>query len=185
MNVRMLSLIAATSLLLPFAARAQSSRISTCTSEDLYLTTDDEDGAFTGMSHGGTLVVIRNLSLAPCRLSPVAQITLLDKDGKDLGAKGVLPGARFMHPGPVVSPFVLPAGAEATATLRWVTGPVYTKNRCIDFTQLRVVFGAATLTTSAGGSMCGDATIGITFDQARFATDPVYHEATTKDPATR
>ncbi len=86
-----------------------------------------------------------------------------------------------MHPGPVVLPFVLPASAEATAGLRWVSGPVYPKNVCIEPTKLRVSFGPVTLTTDTAGRMCGDATVGITFEQARFATDPVYRESTAND----
>ena len=174
MNSLHLSFFSAAVTLSSFTVQAQPARSSLCTVNQLFLSTDAENGSFNGMAHSGTLLIIRNVSPGPCSLFPISQISFTDKTGKDLGAKGILPGARFMHPGPVVLPFDLPAGAVATASLRWISSSVYDKNACIDPKKIRVNFGSATLTADVGVTLCGDATLGITFDQARFALGPFH-----------
>ncbi len=143
---------------------------------DLSLSTDDENGSFNGMSHSGTLVVLRNLSSRACRISAIPQIEFFDKSGP-LKAKGQMPG--FTRPGlghgPVVLPVIVAAGAELTSSLRWVSGPVYDQNTCITPTTLSVTVGDSRQTTPLGAHLCGDAAHGgITFEQNRFAPDPVY-----------
>ena len=167
-------------LLFPIAAPSQSPQAPLCRADQLHLTTDSKTGDFNGMSHSGTLLLVRNRSSRACAIQPIAQITLLDSAGKDLRAKGVLPGARFLHPGPVVLPITLPAGATATAGLRWVSGPVFEHNACISPTQLRVDFGSADLNAPLSGTLCGDASTGVTFDQQRFAVQVRSKQLVTK-----
>ncbi len=162
------------------AALSQTPQAPTCRADQLSLSTDGSNGDFNGMSHSGTLVLIRNLSSQACAIQPIAQVTMVDSAGKDLPAKGVLPGARFLHPGPVVLPIVLPAGAIATATLQWVSGPVFDNNACISPSQLRVDFGSAALNAPFSGTLCGDAAKGITFNQTRFAVGVQSTQSVTK-----
>lgn len=150
-------------------ALSQIPQVPTCRADQLSLATDGSNGGFNGMSHSGTLVLVRNLSSEACTIQPIAHIMLVDSVGKDLDAKGVLPGARFMHPGPVVLPIPLAAAATATATLRWISGPVFENNACISPSQLRVNFGSAVLNAPFSGTLCGDVAKGINFDQTRFA----------------
>ena len=183
MNILSRSLLTITLLSPPVHARA--AQPPDCSPNQLSLSTDDENGNFNGLSHSGILVVLRNLGPSACRLQPMAQITFRDASGRDLGVKGLLPGARLMHPGPVVLPIILAAGAEATAALRWVSGPVFDGNTSISATTLRVTLGTTSLTTPLRVVLYGDATKGITFEQARFALDPVYSAPAVKPSVTR
>lgn len=149
-----------------------------CQAAHLRVATDGKDGDFNGMSHSGTLVVIRNVSPAACALQPMAQMSFYDAAGARLGATGVFAGTRFLHPGPVVLPLALPAGAAATATLRWIAGPVFEKNACISTRELRVTLGSKSLRTPLIATVCGDATKGISFDQTRFALARTHPSAT-------
>lgn len=168
--------------LVPFAclaAHAQSSvtvQVRMCAATDLSLATDAENGNFNGMSHSGTLVVLRNLSPTACRVPATPQLTFADKSGP-LQAKAQMPG--FLRPGmghgPVVLPVIVPAGAEVTSTLRWVSGEVYDKNTCFTSTQLSVTIVGKLQTVPFSAHLCGDAASGgVTYQQTRFATDPVY-----------
>lgn len=149
-------------------------RLAACTADQLLVSTDGEDGDFNGMSQSGTLIILRNNGAEACRLLPLARATLLDKDGKPLGPFATaVPGARGMHPGPVVLPVAVAAGAELTATMRWVSGPVYDDTVCLDPFTLVLSLGELTLKTPLEGHLCGDRTKGVFANLSRFAPDPV------------
>lgn len=145
-----------------------------CEATDLSHATDSENGAFNGMSHSGTLVILRNLSPTACSVPAIPQLTLIDSSNKPLPATPQLPGARFMHPGPVVLPIPLAPGAELTATLRWVSGPVYTDNLCLDATSLDITVAGTKLRTRLLAHLCGERTTGVSYQLSRFSTDPFY-----------
>ena len=116
-------------------ALALSQTVPDCSSSQIALNTDAEDGRFNGMSHSGTLLVLRNDSTTACRLDPFAQIVLKDRRSNALNV-AVHPATAFQGPvvkgrplpmghGPVVLPIVLAPGAEATASLRWVSGSCF------------------------------------------------------------
>ena len=145
-----------------------------CTADELLLSSDQEGGNFNGMSHSGTLLILRNIGTAACRLVPLAQASLLDKDGRSLGPFSTTPPiARFMHPGPVVLPIAVAANAELTATLRWVSGSVFDSSLCLSPTTLVLKLGDLALKTSLKGTLCGDRTRGVSAELSRFAPDPV------------
>lgn len=159
-------------------AQLPGSSLPLCKASDLSLATDGENGSFNGMSHSGTLVVLRNLAPSACRVPPLAEITFLDRDKKPLAIKTTVSGTRFMHPGPVVLPVVVASEAELTAKLRWVSGPVYDHNACLQPAYLSVtIAGQPILTPLNGGQLCGDQTVGISVERTRFITDPVYKPA--------
>lgn len=144
-----------------------------CTADQMSLATDGENGSFDGMSHSGTLVVLRNLGSAACKLDPFPQITFLD-GSMVLEAKGTVAGAQFMHPGPVVFPVVVAPGAELTSPLRWVSGEVYSKNVCINPKAISVRIGQGKQQAAFQAHLCGEQGKGIQYEMGRFATDPVY-----------
>lgn len=153
---------------------AQVNSLPNCAANQLLLSTDTENGNFDGMSHSGTLLVVRNLGPEACRLTPIARATLLDSTGKPLGPfSATPPGARFMHPGPVVLPVALAAGAELTATLRWVASPVFQNSVCLSPATLVLTLGDLTLNTPLTGSLCGERAKGVSAELSRFAPDPV------------
>ena len=145
-----------------------------CEATDLSPATDAENGSFNGMSHSGTLVVLRNLSPTPCAVLGIPQLTLLDSAGKSLPAAPQLPGARFMHPGPVILPIPVAPGAEVTATMLWVAGPVYADNLCLDAQVLEITIAGKPLRTPLAAHLCGERAKGVSYELSHFATDPVY-----------
>ena len=150
-----------------------------CRASDLSLAVDAEHGAFDGMSHSGTLLVIRNLAPHACALAGLPTLTLRSAGGKSLPITRAAP--RFMHPGPVIVPLRLAAGAEATAALRWVAGAVYDRGRCYAVASLGVAIGTGTIRTGLPARICGPAS-GVTIEQPPLRLDPRVDEAS---PATR
>lgn len=156
------------------AARPPIVPVSTppdCTAGQLSLTFDGENGSFNGMSHTGTLLVLRNVGPAACRIAALPALTFRD------GAHGVLATARNvppgLRPGPVMTPVDVPAGAEATTELRWVSGDVYDGHHCLTFSSLDVRIGAETLSRPFSGTVCGPPNRPIGYDQEELRTDPV------------
>lgn len=125
-----------------------------CSADQLSLATDDENSSFNGMSHGGTLLVLRNLGTGACRLEAFPEITMEDAKGP-LKIAFTVRGAKFMHPGPVMVPAVVAPGAEATSTLRWVSGPVFDPGVCLHVTSITVRVGSSKQKSSLGAMLCG------------------------------
>ena len=150
---------------------AQVMALPPCGADTLSLGFDDEGGAFHGMSHAGTLLVVRNIGPAPCRLPSLPRVSFQDGAGGDLPLQRQPPVG--MHPGPVMVPVGLAPGAEATATLYWVSGPVYTKSRCLRPARVTVTFGDVRLQDAwPEDQLCGQAGKPATFDQPPLRADP-------------
>lgn len=156
------------SLLLPLAL-ATAPAAQPCTAADLSLATDGEGGAFNGMSHGGTLLVLRNIGARTCTVPALPAVRLRDAHGRDLPIARTPPVG--MHPGPVMLPVAVAPGAEATAALRWVSGPVYSHGRCFAVATLAVAIGRDRIATPLKAQVCG-AGDGAGFDQPALHRDP-------------
>ena len=155
------------------------SRLPACIADVLLVSTDEEGGNFNGMSHGGTLLILRNRGTTVCRILPLAQASLLDRNGKSLGPFSTRsPHSIGMHPGPVVLPIALAVNAELTATLYWVSGPVFNDNLCLDAATLVLKFGDLTLRTPFGGRLCGERANGVSADLSRFTPDQIVQART-------
>lgn len=154
-------------------------RLPACAAESLLVSTDGEGGNFSGMSHAGTLIIVRNNGTEVCRILPLAQASLLDKAGKALGPfSTTAPHAIGMHPGPVVLPIALAVNAELTASLYWVDGPVFTDTLCLEPTTLVLKFGSITVQTSLAGKLCGERLKGVFAELSRFAPDAIVQAVT-------
>ena len=145
-----------------------------CTASDLSLGTDDENGSFNGMSHSGTLLVLRNLSPTACRVPQRPELTFLDKGSKPLPMTLEIAGAKFMHPGPVLVPVVVAPDAEVTSKLRWVSGEVYDNSVCADPVALVMTLQGETQQTPLAAHLCGNKEKGVTYSATPFAVDPVF-----------
>ena len=137
-----------------------------CRASQISVETDGEDGAFNGMSHSGALLVLQNISSAPCRIKPFPKILLKDKADKPLNvalspADNPFDAPRVngkplpMGHGPVALPILLAIGAEATATLYWVAGTVFDHSVCVDVGSISVEIGAGQAHGSLAGHICG------------------------------
>ena len=150
------------------AAQAQAPQqpaVPSCSSNTLRLATDAEGGQFNGMSQSGTVLVLRNVSSAACALNPFAKVVLKDGAMKTLDVTVDTPnpfrgptidGRRLpMGHGPVVRPIVLAAGAEATTTLHWITGPVFDHSICVDPAFLSLDLAGSFVQTALPAHICG------------------------------
>ncbi len=154
----------------PILAQAAPAVLPQCQGQ-FSISFDGENGSFNGMSHSGVLLVLRNLGPGACRTPGLAVLLMKDAAGRTLPfARETPPG---MHPGPVVSPVGVAAGAEATAALYWVSAPVYETSRCATPARLVVKTGpdAVTLPWPAG-QVCGPAGKPIPYREAVLRTDP-------------
>ena len=155
-----------------------------CQSNQLSLGTDSENGNFDGMSHSGTLLVLRNISSTACRIQPTPQISFQTVDHKPVPvtvsqknpfAGPVVDGKRLpMGHGPVVIPIVVAPAAEATAPLTWVSGDVYDHGTCLTPASIEITLGGNTLQAPFNGHVCGPDTTHVIVTANRFALDPVY-----------
>ena len=137
---------------------------------------DHEGGAFNGMSQSGVLLVVRNVGPAACKAPGLPALTFQDAEGHSLDIQRKAPVG--MHPGPVVLPVGLAAGAEATAALHWVSGDVFDAHHCLTPATVAVAAGGAPSTLAWSGQLCGPAATVITYDQPVLRTDPVLSTGT-------
>src|SRR5665213_3595878 len=140
-----------------------------CTGDQLSLAVDGENGNFDGMSHSGTLLVLRNLGTAACTVAGFPQLLFTDAANTTLPIARAVP--RGMHPGPVILPATILPQAELTSRLTWVSGEVYTPSQCFSPTALTVVIGDQKLTTPLTAHICGPANK-VTYNMTRLVPDP-------------
>ena len=135
------------------------------------LSLDGEGGAFDGMSHGGALLVVRNTG-PDCRLPGLPALAFFDARGRALPIARRAPAG--LHPGPAVPPLGVASGAEATAPLRWVSGPVYPHSRCLTPARLVLTLAPGVTQTYAGpiGRACGPSDAPAPLTQPPLRLDP-------------
>ena len=177
-------IVSAAGMLLSCAAFAQGGGGSylsklppPCTDTALSVGLDDEGGNFNGMSHGGTLLVLRNIGPTACQIPKLPSISFQSAAGKDLDISAQIAPVRGMHPGPVMLPLALAPNAEATSTLRWVSGQVYDHGACISPFQITVTVGGANLRAPFNANLCGPSLKEIAVTPTWFQLDPVWRPA--------
>lgn len=145
-----------------------SAELPICRADQLTLRLEGGDGRFAGMSHNGVLAVLRNVGDTACSLSPLPSLTMVDS-GRGIVARGSPPLARFMHPGPVVLPIELDAGAIAAAELHWIAGDVFAAGHKAVVASLIVQVGKNSLRARLSTTLWSEHAA-VTFDQTRFTT---------------
>ncbi len=147
------------------AAQLQTStaQSTACTAAEIALTFDGADGDFNGMSHSGTYLILTNKGARACGVPRRPEITFLDGKGTAIPAKVTVPPG--MHPGPVMTPVLLAPGVSARSGLRWVSGEVYDHSTCADVAKAIVKLDSGEVSAPLQGHMCGDAAMGIRFDE--------------------
>lgn len=135
-----------------------------CAPSQLSLAFDGQGGAFNGMSHSGALLVIRNMGPKACRLPALPRLLFKDAKGRPLPiARQSAAGARAVG---------VAAGAELTAPLRWVSGEVYDRSRCLTPAYAAVAVGSDWLQIEFTPRLCGRAGATIAFEQPALRPDP-------------
>ena len=143
--------------------------VPACGASQLSVTFDGENGNFSGMSHAGTLLVVRNIGASACRMPGLPELRFEDAAHQALPIVRQIP--KGMHPGPVVPPVNIAPGAEATAELHWVSGDVYDGHHCTAAAAAVLQIGTETYTQAFSGRFCSAANTPATFTQAWLKTD--------------
>jgi len=158
-------------------APAQTGPLKLCAAKQLSLAVDPEGGEFDGMSHGGVLLVIRNISSTLCQVAAFPDLTFGDKAHHPLDIvrenTTTLALKHAMHPGPVVLPVPVAPGAELTSSMRWIASDVSEKANCVNPTILTLTIGNAELTIPIQANICGQPKASYTM--TKLAPDPVYN----------
>jgi hypothetical protein len=137
----------------------------------LSIAVDDENGNFDGMSHSGTLLVLRNLGPETCSIPARPRVDFEDGKQRSLGITVQAPMG--MHPGPVILPVAVPVGAEVTSELRWVSGDVYDGHNCVSPAFLAVTVGTDVLRVNLlRRTLCGPPGRPPSFAMTPFKRDP-------------
>jgi hypothetical protein len=148
------------------------SALLACTAAQLSLTFDDEGGPFNGMSQSGTLLVLRNIGSATCLVSGRPSLTFEDASNSKLPISLEVPPG--MHPGPVITPVPVPAGAEATGEIHWVSGEVFDNSHCFTPAFVSIQFASDVLRAPFTGHLCAPAGQEAKYRFAYLKRDPVY-----------
>ena len=148
-------------------AQAGSSAMSTprCMQTQVSVSFDNANGRFTGKTETGGLLVIRNFSGKPCTVLPKPEFRFEDSAGKPLGLTWEAP--KFMHPGPVMIPVVIPPGAEVTGMMRWAYGSGDRSVKCMRTVVMEVVLEGGGARVPFSQEFCGS-----TFTLENLHVDP-------------
>lgn len=154
-------------------AQSPSPRIAPCAASQLSIALDDENGYFNGMSHSGTLLVLRNLGPSACTVPARPRLTFEDAAHHPVAiSPQPLEGKQ---PGPVV----IPVEAEVTAAMRWVAVDAYGAGNCVSPAVLILHLSPAASDTSTlripfDRSLCGPAHQNPAYSFTLLRRDPAY-----------
>ncbi|AOB33758.1 hypothetical protein AKI39_14960 [Bordetella sp. H567] len=151
------------------AARAEPA----CDPAQLSFAVDREGGQFDGMSHSGTLLVVRNLGPNTCTVPARPEVGFLDAAQHPLPVSLQRPAG--MHPGPVLPPVAVPPGAELTSEARWVSSDAFGAGNCVASAFISLsIRGQPHFTVPLATQLCGPAHAAPSYSLTLLRRDPVY-----------
>jgi hypothetical protein len=179
------SLAQAQSQAQPQATTPSAAALKPCDAKQLSLSVDSEAGEFNGMSHGGFLLVLRNIGPTACLLPAYPNLTFSDTEHHPLDIvrentavaptahpdPGTRPDAA-VHPAPAVATVPVAPGAELTSTMRWVSSDVFDHGVCVNPTILTMTLNKTELVTPITATLCGKSK--PSYHMTKLAPDPVY-----------
>lgn len=133
----------------PATSPAAAASPGTCRAAQLALSLDSRDGWFDGMSHSGTMLVLRNTGKTACTLPSQPAPTLQD------AAHQPLPIVAQAPDGAQPPPVKLAPGASVESGMRWVSGDVYEHGHCLSPAFVTLAVGAETVSAAFTGHLCG------------------------------
>jgi hypothetical protein len=144
-----------------------------CDPAQLSFKVDAKNGQFDGMSHSGTLLVLHNLGPARCTVPARPELSFLDAGRNPLAVSPrAVPG---MHPGPVMLPVVIPAGATLTSEARWVSSDAYGAGNCVTSGFVALSLARRRLTVPLESHLCGPAN-----QNPSYTVTPLHRDAGNK-----
>jgi membrane-bound inhibitor of C-type lysozyme len=124
------------------------------------------DGRFNGMSHSGTLLIVRNTGATACPLAALPTVKFADRQRQTLAIVASPSEAG------VLAPLALPPKSTATSEMRWVSGNVYAGGHCESPATIAVAAGPASVAAPFEGQLCGAAGKPPTYVMTPFHIDP-------------
>jgi membrane-bound inhibitor of C-type lysozyme len=135
----------------PATRPAQASGLAACMPAQLSLQLDDGNGRFNGMSHSGTMLVVRNVGNVACSVAAMPSPRLQDARHQTLAITAQdTPPPASQPPRLMLSP-----GASVESDLRWVSGNVYDDGHCESPAFIALALGTGTVTAPFRGQLCG------------------------------
>ncbi len=141
-----------------------------CPAAQLSFAIDNENGYFDGMSHSGTLLVVRNLGPNACTIPARPVLSMEDASHHPLPISFESP--RGMHPGPVIPPVVIPVGAEVTSEMRWVSSDAFGGNNSVSPAFIALTVEGTTLRVKFTGELFGPPGKQPAYSVTLFKRDP-------------
>ncbi len=137
----------------PPVASSHGVRPEACQPSQLAFSLDDGNGRFNGMSHSGTMLILRNAGTAACTIpaQPVPGFT--DANKQPLGIAAQAPAD--MQRAPALPPIVVAPGESVESEMRWVSGSVYDHGHCESPAFVTLAIGKQTVSTAFAGHLCG------------------------------
>ncbi len=165
----------------PAGASGAAQAPRACLAAQLSVGLDDMGGWFNGMSHSGTLLVLRNLGPQAC--SVPAQPVLEFQDGQ---RQPIRLRMRHEDDGSARAgneTVAIPAEAEVTSRLRWVSGDAYGDGNCVAPAYIGFTAGTHTLWQAFGRRLCGPGGEPPGYTATPLRRDPAYVPAQGGAPA--
>ncbi|AQU88471.1 hypothetical protein B0W47_14530 [Komagataeibacter nataicola] len=148
-------LLALTLWSLPLQARATA--VPDCKARQMAVSLDDGQGAFNGMMHGGTWLVVRNTGARACSVAWMGPLSFADGRHHRVAVTW-----RQAVPAPVM---VLPAGGQMKTALRWVSGDVFDPGACTTPATLVLPFRHGQVRHAFAHALCGPASSAPAIEQ--------------------
>lgn len=157
----------------PTTRPTQAAGPAACTPLQLDLRLDAGNGRFNGMSHAGTMLVVRNTGTVACTIAATPSPKLRDARRQSL----FFMAQSASSPATQSPRLVLAPGASVESDMRWVSGNVYDDGHCESPAFITLAIGAGTVTAPFEGRLCGaggkPSTYSITPFRAAAASAPI------------
>lgn len=122
-----------------------------CAPSQLAFSLDNGDGRFNGMSHSGTMLVLRNTGTTACTISAQPSLTFTDADQRTLEITTNSPS----DADPAPTAITLAPGATVTSDIRWVSSNVYDHGHCESPAHVSLAIGKDVISAAFVGHLCG------------------------------
>ncbi|WP_166669739.1 MliC family protein [Rhodanobacter sp. TND4FH1] len=152
----------------PPAAHPSARKTDICHASQLSLRLDGKDGEFNGMSHSGTMLIVRNNGATSCTIPALPVPRFVDANGQSLEivAHAAIPAV------PELPPLVLAPGASVESEMRWISGNVYDGGHCESPAQIALPLATEKISSAFTGHLCGAAGSASTYTLKPFRPMP-------------
>lgn len=137
----------------PTVAESFQSQATPCKPSQLAFHLDAGNGRFDGMSHAGTMLVLRNQGATACTLpaQPRPGFTDANRQALQLAARA----RPDKQPATALPPILMAPGSSVHSDMRWVSSNVYDAGHCESPAFMTLAINKETIATTFAGQLCG------------------------------